>query len=87
MPHVNIAAVYVCGSRRLTRDVARLQREYGFEGWVLMEERMACGIGACKGCVCRVKEDSAGPETEDNLVYKMVCVEGPAFKVERVVFD
>ena len=40
-----------------------------------MEERMACGIGACLGCVCKSKEIDA-----HSLVHnKRVCKDGPVF--------
>lgn len=78
-----ITAVYTCGSQRLAKQIALLQKEYGFSGYVMLEERMACGVGACKACVCRYRE-ADGPEgTWD---YKRVCVDGPIFPVERVVF-
>jgi len=39
---------------------------------VSLEERMACGLGACRSCVVPVKSES-GP------AYKTVCRDGPIF--------
>ena len=44
-----------------------------------LEERMACGIGACYGCVCDKKNSTSA---YDN--YR-VCVEGPVFRAEEIV--
>ncbi|HHY46608.1 MAG TPA: dihydroorotate dehydrogenase electron transfer subunit [Firmicutes bacterium] len=77
--HKKFDAVYVCGSRRLTRAVASLEMEYGFRGYVAMESHMACGTGACKGCICKVR----GEDGEE--AYKYVCKDGPVFPVRRVV--
>jgi len=71
-----INAVYVCGSKRLTKHIRNLQKKYNFLAFVSLEEHMACGIGACKGCV-RITKNG----------YKRVCKEGPVFPVEEVIFD
>ena len=46
---------------------------------VSMEERMACGIGACVGCVVEIKEG-------DGTTYKKVCKDGPVFDCKEVVW-
>jgi len=71
-----IDVVYVCGSKRLTRHIRDLKRKYNFLAFVSLEEHMACGIGACKGCVHKTKNG-----------YKRVCKEGPVFPVEEVIFN
>ena len=47
-----------------------------------MEERMACGIGACLACVCKSKEKDA----HSNVNNKRICKEGPVFLAEEVEF-
>jgi dihydroorotate dehydrogenase electron transfer subunit len=42
------------------------------------EAHMACGIGACMGCVIKVKGQPA---------YKRVCKDGPVFALNQVVFS
>lgn len=71
-------AVYVCGSRRLTRAVAGMEERLGFQGFVTLEAHMACGVGACKGCVRVVRADLGRP------VYKCVCKDGPVFPIREV---
>lgn len=71
-----IDVVYVCGSERLTKHIQKLQKEYNFLAFVSLEERMACGIGACKGCIHKTKNG-----------YKRVCKEGPVFPVEELIFN
>lgn len=72
-------AAYICGSKRLTRDVAMLSKEHGFKAYVSLEEHMACGFGQCKGCVVSVRDK------DGNDVYVTVCKNGPVFPVERLV--
>ena len=76
LKEIVIDVVYTCGSKRLTKHIRNLQKKYNFLAFVSLEERMACGIGACKGCVHKTKDG-----------YKRVCKEGPVFPVEEVIFD
>jgi dihydroorotate dehydrogenase electron transfer subunit len=71
-----IDVVYVCGSKRLTKHIRNLQGKYNFLAFVSLEEHMACGIGACQGCVIKTKDG-----------YKRVCKEGPIFPVQEVILD
>ena len=75
-------AAYSCGSNRLARGMQALHKEYGFPAYVSLEQHMACGIGACKGCVCTAKEEGS-----DQVYYPRVCKEGPVFDVDRIYFD
>ncbi len=72
----HIGAVYTCGSKRLAWHIRELQKDYHFAAYISLEERMSCGIGACKGCVI-------------NTIYgyQRVCKEGPVFPLEEVIFD
>ena len=48
---------------------------------VSLEERMACGVGACLGCATPIRRD------DGSVTYLHVCKDGPVFEAERVVFD
>lgn len=71
-------AAYICGSKRLARAVRGLQKAHGFAAYVSLEEHMACGVGACKGCVCTVHEENGAQS------YAPVCKSGPVFPLERI---
>ena len=47
----------------------------GIECYISLEERMACGIGACLACVCKSKEKDA----HSNVHNKRICKDGPVF--------
>ncbi len=72
--------LYACGPRPMLRAVAALAKEQGVRCQLSLEERMACGVGACLGCACKTKKD--GVES-----YSHVCKNGPVFEAEEVVFD
>ncbi len=72
-------AVYVCGSKRLMRDVYDMLEPDHFEAYCSLEAHMACGIGACKGCIVSAWDEDG---TEH---YVRVCKDGPVFPLKRMV--
>jgi dihydroorotate dehydrogenase electron transfer subunit len=78
---IRFDAAYLCGSRRLMRQTDALADLYGFEAYVSVEEHMACGMGACKSCTCKLREESG--EKHDGYV----CKDGPVFAIKRLVAE
>lgn len=74
-------AVYCCGPEPMMHAVAKITGEADVPCWVSLETPMACGFGACFSCVTRIRQ---GDGTWD---YRRVCVEGPVFRADEVVFD
>lgn len=74
--------VYACGPAGMLKAVSGAARKAGAACQVSLEERMACGIGACMGCAVKIK--SPGREAS----YQRVCTEGPVFhsKGSRVIW-
>ncbi|KIL47654.1 dihydroorotate dehydrogenase electron transfer subunit [Jeotgalibacillus campisalis] len=70
-------AYYTCGPAAMLKAVEAKFKD--INGFISMEQRMGCGIGACLACVCHVAGD------ESNLLYKKVCSDGPVFKSGEVV--
>lgn len=66
--------VYACGPRAMLDATADLALERDIECEVLLEEMMACGVGACRGCVV---------ETRDG--YRCVCTDGPVFDARKLL--
>lgn len=73
-------AAYSCGSNRLAKDMQTLHNEYGFPAYISLERHMACGVGACKGCICDAKNTATGES-----YYARVCKDGPVFNVDEVM--
>lgn len=72
--------IYACGPTPMLRALKEYAVEKQMECWISMEEKMACGIGACLACVCKSKEVDA----HTNVHNKRVCKEGPVFRAEEV---
>ena len=56
--------IYACGPMPMLKAVVTITEEYGIESQVSLEQRMACGVGACLVCVCRTVKD--GKEVDFN---------------------
>ena len=74
--------IYACGPLPMLRALKEYAKEQGIECYVSLEERMACGIGACLGCVCKSGERDA----HTNVNNKRICKEGPVFLAQEVEF-
>lgn len=72
--------IYACGPKPMLAAVKRYAMEHDIKCYVSMEERMACGIGACLGCVCQTKEEDAHSHVHNTRV----CKDGPVFLAEEV---
>ena len=72
--------IYACGPKPMLRALKEYAIEQNMECYISMEERMACGIGACLACVCK----STDKDSHTNVNNKRVCKEGPVFEAGEV---
>ena len=72
--------IYACGPTPMLRAIKNYAIETGTEAWISMEEKMACGIGACLACVCQSKE----VDHHSHVHNKRVCKDGPVFNAMEV---
>ena len=68
-------AIFACGPAPMLRAIKAYALEKGIPCWISMEERMACGVGACLACVCKSKDVDA----HSHVHNKRVCKDGPVF--------
>jgi dihydroorotate dehydrogenase electron transfer subunit len=72
--------IYACGPTPMLRGVKAYAKEQGIECFLSLEERMACGIGACLACICKTgKKDH-----HTNVNNTRICKEGPVFSGEEI---
>ncbi|MCD2492821.1 dihydroorotate dehydrogenase electron transfer subunit [Lacrimispora sp. NSJ-141] len=72
--------LYACGPAPMLRALKDYASERGIEAWISLEERMACGVGACLACICRSKE----VDSHSQVHNKRICKDGPVFRAEEV---
>lgn len=74
-------AIYACGPTAMIRELGRLLRNSPLRCEVSLEERMACGVGACLGCAVAVQNAAGRRE------YRRVCHDGPVFDLREMIFN
>ena len=72
--------IYACGPKPMLAAVKQYAQEQGIKCYISMEERMACGVGACLGCVCQTKD----VDEHSHVHNTRVCKDGPVFLAEEV---
>ncbi|MBE5921675.1 MAG: dihydroorotate dehydrogenase electron transfer subunit [Lachnospiraceae bacterium] len=77
---IEAEVIYSCGPTPMLRAIKNYALPLGIETQISMEERMACGIGACLACVCKSKE----VDHHTNVHNKRICKDGPVFYAEEI---
>lgn len=78
--------IYACGPTPMLKELSQIIAGKDVKCYISLEEHMACGVGACLGCVVKVRSQ----KTEDRgqtWTYKRVCKEGPVFDMEDIVWS
>ncbi len=78
--HLEGDILYACGPAPMLRGVKTYAEGMGIKAQLSMEERMACGIGACLACVCKAKDK----DHHSNVNNKRVCKDGPVFYSDEI---
>lgn len=73
-------SLFACGPKPMLKALGSLAQECDIPAQFSLEERMACGVGACLGCACKVIR--GGSET-----YAHVCKDGPVFDSRSIVWE
>ncbi len=71
--------IYSCGPKPMLKAVAEWSEKLKIPAQLSLEERMACGIGACLVCTCKTKK-------EQDWENKRVCKDGPVFWRDEVIW-
>ncbi len=72
--------IYACGPMPMLRAVKHYAEKEGIPAYISLEEHMACGVGACLGCVVKTKE----PDRHSHVHNARICTDGPVFEAKEV---
>jgi len=72
---------YCCGPVDMLKVLQEIFLGKKISATAIVEQRMACGVGACMGCAIGIKNENG------EIVYKRVCKDGPSFNIMEVIFD
>ncbi|MBP1767942.1 MAG: oxidoreductase FAD/NAD(P)-binding domain protein [Candidatus Aminicenantes bacterium] len=77
---VRPAVIFACGPDPMLKRVGEIAAEHEIPARLSLESIMGCGIGACWGCVRRIRRDGA-PD------WVKICEEGPVFSGNEIIWD
>ena len=72
--------IVACGPMPMLRAIKKYAEEKGIEAYISLEEHMACGVGACLGCVVKTKE----VDHHSHVHNARICTDGPVFEAKEV---
>jgi len=78
---LNDTLICACGPLGMIRRLSEILTQYPLACQVSLEERMACGLGACLGCAVAVRGQNGEKQ------YQRVCREGPVFNLRDLLWD
>ena len=83
--------IYACGPTPMLRALKAYSQEKGILCYLSLEEKMACGIGACLACTCQTKDvdehsqvHNKEKDAHSNVNNKRICKDGPVFLAEDI---
>lgn len=77
---INPDLIYSCGPMPMLRGIKNWAEPKEIPAFISLEERMACGVGACLGCVCKTKE----VDHHSHVNNARICTDGPVFDSREV---
>ena len=72
--------IYACGPMPMLRAIKTYAAQKGIKAYISLEEHMACGVGACLGCVVKTKE----VDHHSHVHNARICTDGPVYLAEEV---
>lgn len=88
--------LFACGPNGMLRRMHEFAQEQGIPCQVSLESHMACGLGACQSCVCRLRpgHDGTGEKglwaelfSGHGYYYGLTCRDGPVFSSEELIWN
>jgi dihydroorotate dehydrogenase electron transfer subunit len=72
--------IFACGPMPMLRAIKAYAEKEHMEAFISLEERMACGVGACLGCVVKTKNI----DHHSHVNNARICTDGPVYAAEEV---
>lgn len=79
--------IYSCGPPAMLKKVARIAKTELIDCEVLLEGRMACGIGVCLSCAVETYEQGKQGRYLNKRVHRKICTDGPIFDAREINWE
>lgn len=78
--NISCDIIFACGPMPMLRAIKAYAAQNKLEAYISLEERMACGVGACLGCVVKTKET----DHHSHVKNARICTDGPVYLADDV---
>ena len=78
--HLSADIIMACGPMPMLRAIKQYAEANNMTAYISLEERMACGVGACLGCVVKTKE----VDHHSHVHNARICTDGPVYDAKEV---
>ena len=78
--HLEADLIYACGPMPMLRAIKEYAAEKKIKAYISLEEHMACGVGACLGCVVKTRDT----DSHSHVHNARICTDGPVFEAQEV---
>lgn len=78
--HFSADVLMACGPMPMLRAIKEYAQRQNLTAYISLEERMACGVGACLGCVCKTNKK----DNHSHVKNARICTDGPVFDAQEV---
>lgn len=68
--------IYCCGPFEMVKKISKFSAVNEIRCFVSLEQNLACGLGACQGCVISTRKG-----------YQRVCKDGPVFEAKDIIWN
>ena len=75
---IDCDVIFACGPMQMLRGIRTYAQEKGIKAYISLEERMACGVGACLGCICKTRKI----DPHSHVKNARICTDGPVFDAD-----
>jgi len=78
--NLSAEVIFACGPMPMLRAIKAYAQKNNIKAYLSLEEKMACGVGACLGCVCKTKD----VDHHSHVNNARICTDGPVFDADDV---
>ena len=78
LDNLKIDSIFACGPLPMLKKVKEFAESKNIACQLSLEERMACGVGACMGCSVKLNTN------DGSIQYARVCKDGPVFEADKI---
>ncbi|MDR0984979.1 MAG: dihydroorotate dehydrogenase electron transfer subunit [Endomicrobium sp.] len=68
--------IFACGPKNMLKKILYIAKKNNIDGFISLEGKMACGVGNCQSCAIKINNE-----------IKMVCKDGPVFRIKDINFE